>query len=83
MNKNLALFLKANLAVVWLAIVLAVIMPELVPFSSMLIKVGLFFVVAHIIEIAVFRHKLESAGDYMQTFFFGIVHVKTIGRKNI
>ena len=78
MNNKVALFLKANLAALWLAIVLAVLMPDLIPFSGSLVIAGLFLVVAHTVEIAVFRSKLKTPSDYAQTFFFGMIHIKPL-----
>lgn len=78
MNDKVILFGKINVGIVWLLVVLAVLLPDLIPFSQSLMMVGVFLVVAHIVEIIIFRKKLKQASDYVQTFFFGVFHIKSI-----
>ncbi|MDG1662531.1 MAG: DUF1145 domain-containing protein [Pseudomonadales bacterium] len=69
---------KVIVSIVWLFIVASVIVPSQVPFPRVLQGLGIFLVVSHIIEIAVFKKRMRGPGDYLLTMLFGSLQLKTI-----
>jgi uncharacterized protein YhhL (DUF1145 family) len=69
---------KGLVSIVWLLIVASVIAPSQVPFPLVFQGIGIFLVVAHIIEIAVFKKRMRGPGDYLLTMLFGSLQLKTI-----
>ena len=56
----------------------SVIEPSQVPFSYVFQGIGIFLVVSHIIEIAVFKKRMRGPRDYLLTMLFGALQLKTI-----
>lgn len=83
MNKQTIIIGKLVVAALWVAIFVAVVAPTLMPFTQKLYNAALFLIVAHIIEIMIYKKKLSSTSDYIQTMFFGILHINTKSRKYI
>jgi uncharacterized protein YhhL (DUF1145 family) len=69
---------KGLVSIVWLLIVASVIAPSQVPFPFVFQGIGIFLVVAHIIEIVVFKKRMRGPGDYLLTMLFGSLQLKTI-----
>lgn len=69
---------KSIVSVVWLLVIASVIAPSQVPFSGVFLGIGGFLVIAHIYEIVVYRSLMRGVGDYLGTFFFGLLQLRTI-----
>ena len=69
---------KVIVSIVWLFIVASVIAPSQVLFPSVFQGIAIFLVVAHSIEIVVFKKRMRGAGDYLLTMLFGSLQLKTI-----
>ena len=59
-------------------IVASVLAPAQIPFATVFLWVGVFLVVAHAIEVVVYRRLMRGPGDYLQTMLFGLLQLKTI-----
>ena len=77
-NPRIILISKLVVSVVWVLIVVAIVQPAAIPFASILYGVGVFLVVAHTIEIVVYRRLLRGVGDYLGVFLFGLLQLKGI-----
>ncbi len=69
---------KSIVSVVWLLVIVSVITPSQVPFSGVFHGVGVFLVIAHLYEIVKYRRLMRGIGDYLGTFFFGLLQLRTI-----
>jgi uncharacterized protein YhhL (DUF1145 family) len=79
MNKQTRVSIgKVIVSFVWLLITASVWVPSQVPFSGVFLGVGGFLVIAHIYEIVVYRRLMRGVGDYLGTFFFGLLQLQTI-----
>ena len=64
---------KVFVSIVWLFIVASVIAPSQVPFPSVFQGLGLFLLVAHSIEVVVYKKRMRGPGDYLGTMLFGLL----------
>jgi len=69
---------KVIVSIVWLFIVISLIAPSQVLFSSVFQGLGIFLVVSHSIEIVVFKKRMRGPADYLLTMLFGSLQLKTI-----
>lgn len=63
---------------VWLLIIAALTIPQYVPYNHIFIGIGAFLVIAHIIEIMVFKKRLKAFSDYVGVFLFGALHLRKL-----
>jgi uncharacterized protein YhhL (DUF1145 family) len=66
----------AIISIVWLLCVAAIIAPQEAPASSVFQGVAIFLVVAHVIEMLVYRRFLCAPIEYLKVFFFGVLYIK-------
>ena len=69
---------KVILSIVWLLIIGAVIAPSQVPYADKLTMLGIALLVAHSIEIFIFRKLMRNTGDYFATLVFGVLQLKSL-----
>ncbi|ARN75191.1 DUF1145 domain-containing protein [Oceanicoccus sagamiensis] len=78
MNSQVILIGKLVTSVMWVLIVVAVIQPAVIPFATILQWVGGILLVAHCIEIVVYRRLMRGVGDYLGVLLFGVLQLKSI-----
>ncbi len=66
----------AIISIVWLLCIAAIVAPQLAPAASVFQGIGLFLVVAHVIEMLIYRRFLSTPMEYLKVFFFGVLYVK-------
>ena len=69
---------KIIVSIVWLLIVVSVIVPSQLLFPSELQGLGIFLLVAHSIELLVYKKLMRGPGDYLGTMLFGFLQLKSI-----
>lgn len=69
---------KIIVSIVWLLIVVSVIVPSQLAFPSELQGLGIFLLVAHSIELLVYKKLMRGPGDYLGTMLFGFLQLKSI-----
>jgi uncharacterized protein YhhL (DUF1145 family) len=69
---------KVILSIVWLLIIGAVIAPSQVPYADRLTMLGIALLVAHSIEIFIFRKLMRNIGDYFAMLVFGVLQLKSL-----
>ncbi len=67
---------KVIVALTWILVIAAFLLPGEIPFSTVFIGIGAFLIVAHLLEIMFFNKRLNSLSDYIGVFLFGILHIK-------
>lgn len=78
MNQNLLTIGKCILAIIWLFVIAAVIIPTLALYPAFFQRLGVILVVVHIIEMFVYKGLLKSTNDYLQVLLFGLLHIKSV-----
>ncbi|WP_282339704.1 DUF1145 domain-containing protein [Pseudomonas sp. PS02288] len=77
--KLLSLLGKAIVLVFWLVLLVNLLQPFAAPFALLLNLCGVVFLVAHVIEILVFRARLQGCpkpwSDRLQIMLFGVFHL--------
>ncbi len=66
----------AIISVVWLLCIAAIAAPQQAPAASVFQGIGIFLVVAHVIEMLIYRRFLSAPMEYLKVFFFGVLYVK-------
>jgi|GEM_PF-3491611 len=66
----------AIISMVWLLCIAATLAPELAPAASVFQGIGIFLVVAHVIEMLIYGRFLSTPTEYLKVFFFGVLYVK-------
>lgn len=69
---------KAIVTITWLLVFASGLFPTLIPFSNVFMGIGAFLVVAHLIEIVVFKKRLNVFNDYIGVFFYGALHLNQL-----
>jgi uncharacterized protein YhhL (DUF1145 family) len=64
------------ISIVWLLCVAAIITPQQTPAASVFQGIAIFLVVAHVIEMLVYRRFLSAPIEYLKVFFFGVLYIK-------
>lgn len=67
---------KAIVASIWILAIAAFLLPEYLPFSKVLVGIGIVLIVAHLAEIIIFNKRLKSLGNYLGVLLFGILHIQ-------
>ena len=65
-------------SIVWMFIVASVIAPSQLPFSSVFQVIGIFLLIAHSIEVVVYKKLMRGPRDYLGTMLFGLLQLKSI-----
>ena len=77
--KLLSLLGKIIVLVFWLVLLVNLLQPFAAPFALLLNLCGLLFLVAHLIEIPLFRARLQGRprpwSDRLQVMLFGVFHL--------
>ena len=75
--------LKIILIAVWALIIASLVIAFPAPFGEILPKLGMFLVVAHVIEYFVFNKKIKEKNDgmtksFLMTLVFGLIYIKNL-----
>lgn len=69
---------KVIVSIVWLLIMASVITPTQVPFSGVFQGGGIFLVVAHSVEVMMYKRLMRGPEDYLGTMLFGLLQLRSI-----
>jgi len=69
---------KVIVSIVWLLVLASVIVPAQLPFAGVFQGVGVFLIVAHSIEIVMYRRLMRGVSDYFGTMLFGLLQLQSI-----
>jgi len=70
----------AIIALVWLMCFVAIFLPEQALYPEVFQGVALFLVVAHIIEMLIYRRFLDGPKEYLWVLFCGFMYIKPKAR---
>ncbi|WP_299074957.1 DUF1145 domain-containing protein [uncultured Paraglaciecola sp.] len=77
MKTNQLRIAKSIVVLVWILVIVAVVAPTQLPFAMFFQGVGIFLVVAHCIELVVFKRFIKQPSDVLHILLFGILHIKS------
>ena len=75
-NVNVNKPAAAIIAIVWLMCFVAIFLPEQALFPDVFQGVAIFLVVAHIIEMFIYKRLLDGPKDYLWVLFCGVLYIK-------
>lgn len=82
MNQQTIKIGKKIVSAVWVLCLISIIQPQIVSYSGVFQGIAVFLVVSHLIEIFIYRARFNNALDYVQTFLFGLLHLKALAHQH-
>ena len=67
---------KLLASITWLLAIVAFLLPTKMPLSSVFMGIGIFLIIAHLLEILIYRKRLQSINKIIGVFFFGILYMQ-------
>ncbi len=67
----------AVIAVVWVMCFVAILLPQQALFPEVFQGVAIFLVVAHTLEMVIYRGLLDGPKDYLWVLFCGVLFIKS------